>query len=132
MIQIMAADHERYENGVLVARLDLQVSTEEELPHLGDTVENYTVAAGTIAQIIQSDEPTFLTLDEDDDYYPTQSDDANKALSLSPTLNKAVRESTDDAIDLTEEDIDKINDELGLEPFPDSEPDESEVTEDVE
>ena len=132
MIQVMAADHKRYENGVLVARLDLQVSTTDELPHLGDKVEEYTVAAGTIAQIIQSDEPTFLTLDEDDDYYPTQSDDANKALSLSPTLNKAVRESTDDAIDLTEEDIDKINDELGLEPFPDSEPDESEVTEDVE
>lgn len=130
MIQVMAADHKRYENGALVARLDLQVSTTEELPHIGDTVKNYTVAAGTIAQIIQSDEPTFLTLDEDDNYYPTQSDSTNKALSLSPTLNKAVRESTDDAIDLTEEDIDKINDELGLEPFPDSEPTESEVTED--
>lgn len=121
MIQIMAADHKRYENGALTARLDLQVSTRAELPHIGDTVEGYTVAAGTIAQIIQSDEPTFLTLDENDTYYPTQSGNASNTLSLSPTLNKAIRESTGDTIDLTEGDIDRISDELDT---------ESEVTED--
>lgn len=124
MIQVMAADHKRYENGALMARLDLQVSTRAELPHIGDAVEGYIVAAGTIARIIQSDEPTFLTLDENDSYYPTQSDNANSTLSLSPTLNKAIRESTGDTIDLTEDDIDRISDELD---GPDT---ESEVTED--
>lgn len=128
-----------YQDGKTIAVLDLQVATAADLPELGGVVENYIVAAGTIAQIVEADEPTYVTLSGDSEtWWPDQSGtNSSKALSVSPTLNKAIAQSDDDTIDLTEDDIDKINDELGLEPFPEPVEEtkkttatESEVTED--
>lgn len=109
-----------YQDGKTIAVLDLQVATAADLPALGGVVENYIVAAGTIAQIVEADEPTYVTLSGDsEEWWPDQSGTkAGKTLSMSPTLNKAIADSDDDTIDLTEDDIDKISDELGLEPFP--------------
>lgn len=59
-----------YKDGKTIAVLDLQVSTAAELPALGDEIDQYVVAAGTIAQIVQADEPTFTTLDSDGNWYP--------------------------------------------------------------
>ena len=100
--------------------LDLQVATAADLPELGDVVENYIIAAGSIAQIVEADALTFVTLSGDsEEWWPDQSGTkASKTLSASPTLKKAVDESDGDTIDLTEDDIDKISDELSLEPFP--------------
>ena len=128
-----------YQDGKTIAVLDLQVGTAADLPELGGVVENYIVAAGTIAQIVEADEPTYVTLSGDsEEWWPDQSGTkAGKTLSASPTLKKAVDESDGDTIDLTEDDIDKISDELGLEPFPEpveetkkTKATESEVTED--
>lgn len=128
-----------YQDGKTIAVLDLQVATAADLPELGGVVENYIVAAGTIAQIVEADEPTYVTLSGDsEEWWPDQSGTkAGKTLSMSPTLKKAVDESDGDTIDLTEGDIDKISDELGLEPFPEpveetkkTKATESEVTED--
>lgn len=128
-----------YQDGKTIAVLDLQVATAADLPELGGVVENYIVAAGTIAQIVEADEPTYVTLSGDsEEWWPDQSGTkAGKTLSASPTLKKAVDESDGDTIDLTEDDIDKISDELGLEPFPEpveetkkTKATESEVTED--
>ena len=126
------------ESGKTIAVLDLQVSTASDLPALGSVVENYVIAAGSNAQIVRASTPTFVTLDGGDgNWYPLQGGSSNNSLSLSPTLNKAIADSTDGMIDLTEDDIDKINGELGLEPFPEpveetkkAKATESEVTED--
>lgn len=109
-----------YQDGKTIAVLDLQVATAADLPELGGVVENYIVAAGTIAQIVEADEPTYVTLSGDsEEWWPDQSGTkAGKTLSASPTLNKAIADSNDDMIDLTGDDIDKISDELDLEPFP--------------
>lgn len=127
-----------YQDGKTIAVLDLQVATAEDLPEVGDEVETYIVAAGSIAQIVEADEPTWVTLSGDSEtWWPDQSGaDSSKALSVSPTLNKAIAQSDGDTIDMTEDDIDKISDELGLEPFPEpveekkAKATESEVTED--
>lgn len=127
-----------YQDGKTIAVLDLQVATAADLPDLGGVVENYIVAAGSIAQIVEADEPTYVTLSGDsEEWWPDQSGTkAGKTLSMSPTLKKAVDESDGDTIDLTEDDIDKISDELVLEPFPEpveekkAKATESEVTED--
>lgn len=128
-----------YQDGKTIAVLDLQVATAEDLPEVGEEVETYIVAAGSIAQIVEADEPTWVTLSGDSEtWWPDQSGtDSSKALSASPTLNKALAQSDGDTIDLTEDDIDKISDELGLEPFPEpveetkkTKAAESEVTED--
>ena len=50
-----------------IAVLSLQCSTTAQLPSIGDTVEGYIVAAGTIAQLIQDGK--WVTLDGDDDWY---------------------------------------------------------------
>ena len=127
-----------YQDGKTIAVLDLQVATAADLPELGGVVENYIVAAGSIAQIVEADELTYVTLSGDsEEWWPDQSGTkASRTLSASPTLNKAIAQSDDDTIDLTEDDIDKISDELGLEPFPEpveekkTKATESEVTED--
>lgn len=54
-------------NGKPVARLDLRVSTADDLPKAGDEVEGYIVAAPTNAQIIQLGK--IGTLDEDGKWY---------------------------------------------------------------
>lgn len=127
------------ETGKQVAVVDMQVATAADLPALGDAVGNFIVAGGSNAQIVEAKTLTFVTLSGGSgEWYPPQSNSAaNNALSMSPTLKKAVDESNGDSIGLTEDDIDKINDELGLEPFPEPVEEtkkttatESEVTED--
>ena len=127
-----------YQDGKTIAVLDLQVATAADLPELGGEVENYIVAAGSTAQIVEADEITFVTMSGDSEtWWPDQSGtDSSKSLNASPTLNKAIAQSDGDTIDLTEDDIDKISDELGREPFPEpgeekkAKATESEVTED--
>ena len=123
------------ETGKYIAVLDLQVGTAADLPDAGDTIDEYIVAPGSSAQIVEADEITFVTLSGDTPgWYPDQS--GTRSLAASPTLKKAVDESDGDTIDLTEDDIDKISDELGLDPFPEpveekkAKAAESEVTED--
>ena len=65
-----------YADGYYTAKLDLQVSTAADLPELGGVVPGtpYKCGAGSTAQIVQADEPTFVTLDSSDDtWYPEQS-----------------------------------------------------------
>ena len=128
-----------YQDGKTIAVLDLQVATAADLPELGGVVENYIVAAGSTAQIVEADEITFVTLSGDsEEWWPDQSGTkSSRTLSASPTLNKAIAQSDGDTINLTEDGIDKISDELGLEPFPEpveetkkTKATESEVTED--
>lgn len=54
-------------DGNLNAVLDLQVSTASDLPDLGDSVGGYTIAPGSIAQIVQTG--AFATLDNDGKWY---------------------------------------------------------------
>lgn len=54
-------------DGITEAVLDLQVSTVEDLPSLGDTVKQYKVEGGSIAQIIQTGQ--IATLDDDGSWY---------------------------------------------------------------
>lgn len=64
----------RYNDGMKNAVLDIQVSTAAELPSLNDVVCGLKIIAGSIAQIIQADSPTFVTLDANGTWYPEQSD----------------------------------------------------------
>ena len=92
-----------FQDGKTVAVLDLQVATAADLPELGAEAENYIVAAGSIAQIVEAEEPTWVTLSGDsEEWWPDQSGTkAGKTLSASPTLKKTVDEGA-----------------LSLEPFP--------------
>ncbi len=81
-------EKERYVDGNYNAVLDLQVSTVAELPDMGDTIGLYTVAPGSIAQIVQADEPTFVTLDDDGTWYPEQSDSSASSLNASLSAPK--------------------------------------------
>lgn len=54
-------------NGLPTCVCDLQVSTEAELPDIGDEVLGVIIAPGTIAQIIQTGE--YATLDDDGSWY---------------------------------------------------------------
>lgn len=51
--------------------VDMQVSTAQDLPALNGNVEGIIIAAGSIAQIIQTG--AFVTLDDDGTWYPEQS-----------------------------------------------------------
>ena len=68
--------------------VDMQVSTTAELPDLDENVEGIVIAAGSIAQIIQADSPTFVTLDDDGTWYPEQSD-SSESLSMSAPKSSA-------------------------------------------
>lgn len=73
--------------GVRHVVADLQVSTADELPALGGYVGVNVIEAGTIAQVIQAD--TFVTLDEDGNWYPEEEDAedaADEAITLSAPL----------------------------------------------
>lgn len=62
------------ESGKTIAVLDLQVATASDLPAIGDVVENYIIAAGSTAQIVEADEITFVTLSGDSGkWHPEQS-----------------------------------------------------------
>ena len=105
------------EGGALQHVVDLQVSTVAELPGKGDVVGGGKVMPGSTAQIIQADEPTWVTLDDNGTWYPEQSSSASTlsaplAIGKSPTLAKAVADSDGEYIDLTEPDVDAIRDEL--------------------
>lgn len=82
-------EKERYVDGNYNAVLDLQVSTAAELPDMGDTIGLYTVAPGSIAQIVQADSPTFVTLDDDGTWYPEQSDSSESTLNASLSAPKS-------------------------------------------
>lgn len=56
-----------HQSGQTVAKLNLQASTVSDLPELGSVVEGHIVAAGSIAQIIQTAE--IRTLDSDGTWY---------------------------------------------------------------
>lgn len=55
--------------------VDLQVSTPEELPDLNENVEGIIIAAGSIAQIIQTGE--WVTLDDDGSWYDASGNEVN-------------------------------------------------------
>ena len=76
------------------AVLDIQVSTVDELPDIGDEVEGYKIAAGSIAQIVQTG--NWYTLDADEKWYDTDGVEAggtpalNVSRSVAPVLEKSV------------------------------------------
>ena len=103
-----------------IVKAELQVSSTDELPELYELVDGVIVGPGSISQV--AEDGGFVTIDVDGSWKPSGNspdpDTAASTLSMSSTLKKAVDESDGDTIDLTEDDIDKISDELGLEPFP--------------
>lgn len=76
------------------AVLDIQVSTVDELPDIGDEVEGYKIAAGSIAQIVQTG--GWYTLDADEKWYDTDGVEAggtpalNMSRFVTPVLTKTV------------------------------------------
>lgn len=59
-------------NGVILAWLDISVSTAADLPELNGNVGGMKIQAPSRAQIIQASEPTIVTLDDDGTWYPEQ------------------------------------------------------------
>ena len=55
--------------------VDMQVSTVAELPELNENVDGIVIAAGSIAQIIQTGD--FVTLDYDGKWYDESGDAVN-------------------------------------------------------
>lgn len=78
----------RYNDGMKNAVMDIQVSTAAELPSLNDVVCGLKIIAGSIAQIIQADSPTFVTLDDNGTWYPEQSDSSASTLNASLSAPK--------------------------------------------
>lgn len=78
----------RYNDGLKNAVMDIQVSTAAELPSLNDVVCGLKIIAGSIAQIVQADSPTFVTLDADGTWYPEQSDSSASSLNASMSAPK--------------------------------------------
>ena len=60
----------KYPNGKCV--FDFQADTTSDLPALGASVGRYKVEWGSIAQIVQADEPTYMTLGSNGTWYPDQ------------------------------------------------------------
>lgn len=122
--------------GNKTARLDIQVSTKDELPALGELFCNFFIQAGSHAEVTQTGE--WLVLDGEDGgawffcdgtgkYDPDAAQSAaslNTApqLSGSPTLADALERSSGDTIDLTEQEVEQIREEL-------DKPEEKEITE---
>ena len=63
------------DEGYALAKVDLQVSTASDLPTLGGVIEGTKLKCGkgSTAQIIQAEEPTMVTMDDDGNWYPEQS-----------------------------------------------------------
>lgn len=110
-------------DGDALAWYDLSVSTAAELPALNSVVFGAKIQAPSRAQIIQADEPTIVTLDDNGTWYPEQSSSSastlSAPLSTGKTLKPAVIEPESFEPDEPEE--------QGID---ESEPTESEVTED--
>lgn len=101
-----------FQDGKTVAVLDLQVATAADLPELGEEVENYIVAAGSIAQIVEAD--TFVTLSGGSgNWHPSQSGEDEGGGGEPETLNVS-------PLSLGRSDS-------YLRPFPDIEPQETEA-----
>lgn len=79
----------RYNDGMKNAVMDIQVSTAEELPSLNAVVCGLNIQAGSIAQIVQADEVTFVTLDDNGTWYPEQSDSSASSLNASLSAPKS-------------------------------------------
>lgn len=67
----------------------------DEVSDLADTLDGVTIAAGSVAQIIKTTEPTFVTLGTDGTWYPEQSDSRASTLSapqlsLTPNIRGSV------------------------------------------
>lgn len=116
-----------YQEGKIVAVLDLQVETAADLPELGSEAENYIVAAGTIAQIVQTG--GFATLDNDGKWYNADgsgevtaaaASTLSSPLTLGKTVKPAIEPESFEPDELEEQEIEET----------DPEPTESEVTED--
>ena len=73
-----------------LAKIGIQVSTAAELPTLGTVFGKYKMGKGSIAQIIQANEPTFVTIDEDGTWYPEQSDSSASSLNASLSAPKSI------------------------------------------
>ena len=73
-----------------LAKIGIQVSTAVELPTLGTVFGKYKMGKGSIAQIIQANEPTFVTIDEDGTWYPEQSDSSASSLNASLSAPKSI------------------------------------------
>lgn len=58
----------KYPDGRVV--YDFQADTASDLPALGASVGRYKVEWGSIAQIVQADEPTYMTLGSNGTWYP--------------------------------------------------------------
>ena len=68
--------YEHDADGYAIAQVDLKVSTVADLPELEGVVEGtkFKCGKGSTAQIVQSNDPLFVTLDGDDGtWYPEQS-----------------------------------------------------------
>lgn len=123
-------------NGKIIAVLDLQVSTAEDLPAIGDVVENYIVAAGSIAQIIESGQ--WATLNDDGKWYAADgsgevSTEAASTLSAPLALGKTVKPAVIEPESFEPESFepDELKEQEIEEEETESEPTESEVTEDA-
>lgn len=55
--------------------VDLQVSTIDELPAIGENIDGIIIAAGSIAQVIQSG--VYFTLDDDGTWYDSDGNTAD-------------------------------------------------------
>lgn len=103
-----------FQDGKTVAVLDLQVATAADLPEIGGVVENYIIAAGSIAQIVEAEEPTWVTLSGDsEEWWPDQSGEDEGGGREPETLNVS-------PLSLGRSDS-------YLRPFPDIEPQETEA-----
>lgn len=75
-------------DGVTIAVLDGQVSEATDLPTLGGDFCGAKVLPGSVMQIVQSDSPTFVTLDANGTWYPEQSDSSASSLNASMSAPK--------------------------------------------
>lgn len=83
-----------YENGVQVAVVDLNVSTEAELPHLGDIVEGTKIAPNTYATITRTG--AWMKIDENDKWYYC---DGSGEVSAASTQNVSLNMASPEAIE---------------------------------
>ena len=73
--------------------VDLQVSTTDELPTIGENIDGIIIAAGSIAQVIQSG--VYFTLDDDGTWYNSNGDKKPKKLYCYVGTDEKVYVGTD-------------------------------------
>lgn len=84
----------RDETGAICAKVDIQVSTADELPELGGEVGGMKIQAGTSAQIIKAGK--FGTIDEDGTWYESGTGDDLKAAATALTARMSAQSVTMD------------------------------------